>query len=100
MVFNVTISLADMKAKNGKNYCILLADTVIVRTNAPEVLTGRIPRKYEEISYALQGDEEPQEKKKTTAAPSNKQTSKILNKSKSKRISNFKESQRWSKNGI
>jgi len=78
MVFNVTISLGDLKAKNGKNYAILLADTVIVRTNTPpENLTAKIPRKYEEISYALQGDEEVEEKKKSTSAPANsKQTSK------------------------
>lgn len=78
MVFNVTISMDNLKAKNGKSYAILLADTVIVRTTTPENLTAKIPRKYEEISYALQGDEEPEEKKKSnTAAPANsKQTSK------------------------
>ena len=62
MVFNITVSLNGLKAKNGMDYAIMIADTVIVRSNGPEVITARIPRKYEEISYSLKGEEEIREK--------------------------------------
>ena len=52
MVFNVTISLSGLKAKNGKDYAIMIADTAIVRPTGPEVLTARIAREYKEISYS------------------------------------------------
>ncbi len=77
MVFNVTISLSGLKTQKGKSYSIMIADTIIVRPNGPEVLTGKIPKKYEEISYALQDGEEPEVKKKAPA-PAAKQTSKEL----------------------
>jgi len=76
MVFNITISFNGLKSKKGKNYAIMLADTIIVRpagTN-PEVLTAKIPRKYEEISYALEGDQPEEEKKKSAAKPAAQQT--------------------------
>lgn len=76
MVFNVTVSFSGLKAKNGKEYAIMIADTVIVRPNGPEALTIKIPRKYEEISYSLQGDDaEPESNKKTVNAPANQATS-------------------------
>jgi len=73
MVFNITISFNGLKAKNGKDYAIMLADTVIVKPTGPEVLTAKIPRKYEEISYALEGDQPEEEKKKSAAKPAEKQ---------------------------
>jgi len=73
MVFNITISFNGLKAKNGKDYAIMLADTVIVKPTGPEVLTTKIPRKYEEISYALEGDQPEEEKKKSAAKPAEKQ---------------------------
>jgi len=57
MVFNVAIAFSGLKTKKGKEYAIMLADTVIARPDSAEVLTGKIPRKYEEISYALNGDD-------------------------------------------
>lgn len=80
MVFNVTVTFSGLKAKNGKDYAIMIADTVIVRPNGPEVLTVKIPRKYEEISYSLQGDDnaEPESNKKTVNATAGNQASKKL----------------------
>ena len=78
MVFNITISFNGLKSKKGKDYAIMLADTVIVKPTGPEVLTAKIPRKYEEISYALEGDqpEEENKKKPTTAKPVERQARK------------------------
>ncbi len=71
MVFNITIALSGLKTKKGKDYAIMLADTVIARPDTPEILTGKVPRKYEEISYALNGDDVVEERRPAAAAPTN-----------------------------
>lgn len=53
MVFNVVVSLQGLKTLKGKEYCIMIADTVAVKQTGNEVLTAKIARKYEDISYAL-----------------------------------------------
>lgn len=54
MVFNVVVSLQNLKTVQGKNYTILIADTVAVKQTGNEILTAKIPKKYEDISYALE----------------------------------------------
>ena len=63
MVFNIAISANGLKSSKGKDYAIMLADSVLVRSNGPEVLTGKIPKKYEDISYALEANETPKPQK-------------------------------------
>eukprot|EP00331_Platyophrya_macrostoma_P013437 CAMPEP_0176433956 /NCGR_PEP_ID=MMETSP0127-20121128/16370_1 /TAXON_ID=938130 /ORGANISM="Platyophrya macrostoma, Strain WH" /LENGTH=741 /DNA_ID=CAMNT_0017816561 /DNA_START=55 /DNA_END=2280 /DNA_ORIENTATION=- len=64
MVFNVVISIQGVKTLKGKEYCIMIADTVAVKQGGAEVLTGKVPKKYEDISYALEIEEKPAAKEK------------------------------------
>jgi len=67
MVFNITIAMSGLKTKKGKDYAIMIADTVIARPDQAEILTGKVPRKYEEISYALNGDDVVEERRPAAA---------------------------------
>ena len=63
MLFHVRITLSEVKEGKAKSTIIGVGDTVLFRTNAagqPEtvVLTENIPRKYQQISYTLDEDEE------------------------------------------
>ena len=59
MVFNVIISLRDMRTSGGRDYAIMLSDTVKVGTQGPELLTNDISKKLEDVSYGIEeeGDE-------------------------------------------
>ena len=54
MVFNIVVSVSNLKNSKGKTYSIMLADTVLIKQGGHEVLTAKIQRKYEDISYALE----------------------------------------------
>lgn len=58
MVFNVIISLRDLRTKSGKNYAIMISDTVKIGPQGPEVLTAEIPKKLDEISYNIEDENE------------------------------------------
>lgn len=54
MVFNVILSLRDLKAKNGRQFAIMLSDTVRVLNQGAEVLTNDIKKTLGEISYGIE----------------------------------------------
>jgi nucleosome binding factor SPN SPT16 subunit len=43
--------------QKGMTYAINLADVVLVKAAAPEVLTQAVPKQYKNISYQLQDEE-------------------------------------------
>jgi len=53
MSFNVIVAATDLMCKE-KKYAIMIADTIIIREDEPEILTGQASSKYDEISYSLQ----------------------------------------------
>lgn len=58
MVFNVIVSLRDLRTKSGKNYAIMISDTVKIGPQGPEILTAEIPKKLDEISYNIEDENE------------------------------------------
>ena len=58
MVFNIILSLRDLRTKGGRNYAIMLSDTVKVTPQGPEILTSEVPKKLEYISYCTEEDGE------------------------------------------
>jgi len=76
MVFNVAVSVSPLKSSKGKEYAIMLADTVIIRPAGPDVITSKIPKKYEDISYALEQDEAVKPEKQESKRPKPDQRSK------------------------
>ena len=53
MVFNVQVSCKDMTAPNGKRYAVKLVDTVLVKPDGCDVLTGDIDKAYNGIGYNI-----------------------------------------------
>ena len=78
MVFNIAISANGLKSLKGKDYAMMIADTVAVRSSGPDVLTGKIPKKYEDISYALEANEAPAKPQKSGNDRSKSDTKKNL----------------------
>jgi len=56
MVFNVIISLRDLRTKGGKNYAIMISDTVKVTSQGAEVLTNEIAKKLQDITYNIEDE--------------------------------------------
>lgn len=56
MVFNVIVSLRDMRTRGGKNYAIMISDTVKIGTHGAELLTGDIPKRLEDVSYNIEDE--------------------------------------------
>ena len=54
MVFNIVVSLENLKSLKGKNYSIMVADTVAVKSEGPDVLTAKVAREYGDVSYSLE----------------------------------------------
>ena len=54
MAFNVSVGGQNLVLNENKKYAIMIADTVLIKTNGTEVLTSNISKKYEDISYSLQ----------------------------------------------
>ncbi|XRB18595.1 FACT complex subunit [Pseudoscourfieldia marina] len=63
MVFNVSVGLSDLVTKKGKKYAMQIADTVLVKPDgeAPQVLTDAATKRYSDIAYNLEGDDEDEE---------------------------------------
>ena len=57
MVFHARITFKDIEDKPEKSV-IAIGDTVVVTNEDPEVLTQTIPRKYNQISYIIENEEE------------------------------------------
>lgn len=70
MVFNVVLGLqgltnSEAKDPRAQTYAVLLADTVIVKPDKPEVVTGSASKAYTEVGYSFQdGESEKSEEKK------------------------------------
>lgn len=64
MVFNVVVGFDGLISEKDKNYAIQISDTVAVRKkDQPNaVMTYKVSRKYEDISYSIQ-DENPDDEK-------------------------------------
>lgn len=71
MVFNVSLGFQNLQAgtKNAKTerFSVLLADTVIVRENTPEVLTSTSSKAVKDVAYSFNEDDEEEEKPKVKA---------------------------------
>jgi nucleosome binding factor SPN SPT16 subunit len=63
MVFNLRISMANFDQRATRN-CLLIADTVLIKYNEQEsqpnyeILTNEIPKKYVDISYQFNDNDE------------------------------------------
>lgn len=55
------INIENLESK-GKKYAIQISDTVLIRKEASNLmLTGEVSRKYEDVSYSLQDNDESDE---------------------------------------
>ena len=61
MVFHVRITFKDVEKEKNKS-AIAIGDTVVVNGDGtPQLLTGSIPRKYQQISYKLEDEDDQDE---------------------------------------
>ncbi|XP_006830445.2 FACT complex subunit SPT16, partial [Amborella trichopoda] len=67
MIFNVSLGFQNLKAPTNnpktESFSLLLADTVIVRENVPEVATSTSSKAFKDVAYSF-NDEEEEEKSK------------------------------------
>jgi nucleosome binding factor SPN SPT16 subunit len=71
MMFFLKIGMTGVDAKANRA-TIGIGDTVMVTSEGAELLTGRVHRKYSDVSYSL-GDEEEQKAPKQNSAPKKQQ---------------------------
>ncbi|XVF41714.1 hypothetical protein PTKIN_Ptkin01aG0302300 [Pterospermum kingtungense] len=66
MVFNVSIGFQNLQceSKNPKNrnFCLLLADTVVVGEQNTDVVTGKSSKAVKDVAYSFNEDDEKEEK--------------------------------------
>lgn len=58
MIFNVSIgfqglSNPEAKDQKAKNYALLLADTIVVRVDKPEVCTNACTKAFSDVGYSF-----------------------------------------------
>lgn len=74
MVFNVSLGFQNLQteSKNPKTekFCVLLADTVVIGQNTPEVVTSMSSKAVKDVAYSFNEDEEEEEEQpKAKAKP-------------------------------
>ncbi|PRP76098.1 FACT complex subunit SPT16 [Planoprotostelium fungivorum] len=76
MVFNVNVSFNNLSLTSGderkRNYSLIIADTVVVKEDGVDLLTEKAPKKYKEVSYFLESEQEqeaPERKAKVKPEP-------------------------------
>ena len=57
MIFNVIIAVNGLKTAKGKSYAIHISDVAIILPDNTEIIT-KISRKYDEVSYSLDDEDE------------------------------------------
>jgi Xaa-Pro aminopeptidase len=51
MVFNIRLNVNNLETNKGKKYGIMIGDIVLITAAGSKILTGKISKKYEDISY-------------------------------------------------
>lgn len=58
MIFNVILSLADLRNEKDFKYSLQIGDTVLIKGSSREILTGSVSKNLSEINYDMEDDEE------------------------------------------
>ena len=57
MIFNVIIAVNGLKNLKNKSYAIHISDVALILPDTSEIIT-KISRKYDEVSYSLDDDDD------------------------------------------
>jgi nucleosome binding factor SPN SPT16 subunit len=77
-IYNIVLSLKNLKTASGRNFCIQIGDTVRITDEGNIILTDSVSKKYDDIGYTLDGNAE-EDKTKNEQKPKKTKVSEILN---------------------